>query len=221
MKKIFISLLFLSSISYSQNEDRFGLSASVNSYLGDANFLFTKSGIGYGFGIQGTVPISDNSELLAEFNFNRYNFQLMGRKDLDSEREWINFNLYRMGISVLYDYDIVSLLKDDLTIGLCAGPSLQLLSYMTPADESHNHYLLDPYDVEARELSIDDESESLLLSPFAAFGFSARYQSIQATVTYNIGFSNPYRKLSSNYKAIEGKDNFASINFTYYFWDDY
>lgn len=221
MKKIFLSLLFLSSLSYSQNEDRFGLSLSVNEYYGDSNFLFTKSGIGYGFGVQATVPITDDSEILTEFNFNRYNFKLMGRKDLDSERDWINFNLYRMGISVLYDYDVLSLMKDDLTIGLCAGPSLQLLSYMTPAKESDNHYLLDPYDVEAGDLSIDDESDSLLLSPFAAFGFSARYLSLQATFTYNIGFSNPYRKLASNYKTLDGQDKFASINFTYYFGDDY
>lgn len=227
MKKISSLFLLLVSIAgFSQEEGRFGITAGLNEYYMDADFLFSKSGVGFSLGVVATVPVSEHSEVVSELSIARYNVQLMGRENQLAQPEWIKFNMDRINLTAVYDYDLIHFLNGDLALGLNAGPSIAFFTTFNAIDESKEKYLLDPYYIEADRMRIDQymgDSGNISINVFAALGLSVRYKNIEANLRYYKGITDTYRKFSmvSNYAEFTGKDNYAGLNFTYYFGNNF
>lgn len=219
MKKIiFIGVFLTGLLCFSQSDRRFGVMAGINEYYMDNNFLFSKSGIGFNIGFVGTFPISEYSEILAEMSIARHNVSMQGREDYTSEPEWIDFRSERAIISVIYDYDLIHFLDEDLVIGLNLGPSVSFTYNFAPVDDSKKFYYLDPYYAQGDYMGIDSYNESLSLNAFVAGGVSIRYRDLEANIRYFKGITDPYRNvpLTSSYVDFKGKDNYATFTLTYY-----
>jgi hypothetical protein len=218
MKKIFLlSFLFTGLAIQAQWESRIGVTAGVNSYLNKADFLSSKSSPGFSVGIAATVPISDYSEFVVEMTYNRYTMELLGREDYYAKPEWIKFHTNRFNLAVIYDYDILHFLDEDLAIGLNAGPTLSFFNNMK-AESDKDYYLLDPYQLNAGYLAND----GFALNIYGSAGVSVRYLNLESHLRYNKGLTSPYRDLPrSDYVTLKGKDDFISFSVIYYFGDNF
>lgn len=223
MKKFFLfSSLLCTTIGFSQFSDwetRTGITAGVNQYYMDADFLFSRSGTGFQVGIVSSIEITDNSEIQAELNYSRYSTELIGRETQLADPEWLKFNLDRINLSVVYDYELVHFLKKDIALGICAGPSISFLNNFTLADDSKGDYLLEPYHMTPDYMEMDTKNEGTSINVFGIVGITGRYRNLEANLRYAIGITDPYRVFPavSQYTEFTGKDDYASLTLTYFF----
>lgn len=223
MKKFLLFTISLYSVAafsqFSDIESRFGFTAGVNQYYMDADFLFSKSATGFQAGVVSAIEVSRNSEIQVEFNYSRYATELIGRETQLSDPEFIKFNLERINISVIYDYELVHFLKEDIALGLCAGPSISLLNNFKLADDSKSDYLLDPYLITPDYLEMDTKNEQTSVNVFGVVGITGRYRNFEANLRYAIGITDPYRVFPgvSRFTEFKGKDDYASLTITYFF----
>lgn len=220
MKNILILVSFaLGLTSYAQDESRWGIMAGVNEYYMNADFLFSKSGMGFNAGIVATVPISEHSEFLAELGYARNNYQLLGRKDIMTDAEWVKFNTQRVYIAAIYDYDLFRFMDDDFVLGLCAGPTLSMKSEMRLTDMDKEEYLFEPNRIGTEYLNPQAGSDSANFDVFGTAGISARYKSIEGSLRYNFALTDIYRNFpaTSEYINFTGKDSYMSFQLTFYF----
>lgn len=224
MKRLFLLfLLSLSTLGFSQQESRFGLIVGANQFYLDADFLSTKSATGYTFGVVATVPVHEYSELLAELTYNRFATELLGRKDALSSPEWIRFYAERINLSVLYDYNIFSFHDEDFSLGVCAGPTLSFVSDFNVSDDSKEDYVLDPYNMNKDVLLMDTYGEKVIGNLYGTFGITGRYFNWEGSLRYNLGLTDPFRKLSSDMEGIslKGNNNYLGFQITYFFGNYY
>jgi hypothetical protein len=228
MKKILLFTgLICSAVAFSQyrasefsdTDSRLGITAGVNQYYMDADFLFSRSGTGFQVGIVSSIETSENSEIQVELNYSRYSTELVGRETQLSEPEWLEFNLDRINLSVVYDYEVVHFLNKDIALGICAGPSISLLNNFVLADESKSDYLLEPYHMTPDYLEMDTKNEGTSINVFGVVGITGRYRNFEANLRYAFGITDPYRVFPgvSQYAEFTGKDDYASFTVTYFF----
>lgn len=220
MKKILLAgLLLASCISNAQWDSRSGILIGGNEYYSDANFLSSRSKPGFTIGLVTTLPVSEHSEFLAELNYSKFNNEFLGREDMLAEPEWLQFSMDRINFTIVYDYDLLRLLNDDLVFGLNAGPSFSVLNDWNNKDDSKENYLMDPYLFDAQYMKYDTWSQSTTINVFGAFGLSARFKNFEANLRYYKGLTNTHRNvpLSSGYMELQGKDNYSTFTLTYYF----
>ncbi|KGO92731.1 outer membrane beta-barrel protein [Flavobacterium subsaxonicum] len=220
MKKVllFNFLLFALTI-HAQYDSRFGVTAGANEYYMKGDFLFSRSNTGFTIGLVGTIPISENSEILTEITVSRHRMEFIGRENELASPEWIKFHLDRSNVSFIYDYDILHFLDDDLAIGFCAGPSFAFFGNFIPTDKSKEGYLLDPYGMDTEYMRLDGYGETMAFNVLAAFGPSVRYVNLEGSLRYYKGITDTYRNFpgSSPYTQFTGKDSYLSFTLTYYF----
>lgn len=225
MKRLFLLfLLSLPVLGFSQQESRWGLIAGANEYYLKADFLSSKSGVGFTFGTVATVPVHEYSEILAELTFNRFSTELMGRQDALSSPEWIKFNADRINLAVLYDYNIIHFNDDeDFSLGVVGGPTLSFLSNYSVADEGKQDYLLSPFDTPTETLLLDDYSEQTLCNIYATLGITGRYLNWEASLRYNFGLTDPFRKLENETPGIstKGSNDYMGFQLTFFFGNYY
>lgn len=222
MKRLLVAVLLLSVFyGFSQDVSRFGLIAGANQYSMGADFLNTKSGTGLTVGIATTIPISEYSEIVTEITYNRYNFQIEGRETMTSDPEWIKFGADKVNFTAVYDYNIVHFMKEDFSIGLCAGPTASIYNKMGLKDNAKENYLLGSYYIPAVELTTQDQYDSLIFNLFGTVGVTGRYRNLEGSLRYNFGLTNAYEDLqfTSTFAELTGKDNFISFHLTYFFGD--
>ncbi|MGV3461677.1 MAG: outer membrane beta-barrel protein [Flavobacterium sp.] len=223
MRRILLFVMLLCTVPvFSQLldiESRLGVTAGANQYYMNADFLFSRSATGFQVGVVSSMEVSKNSEIQVEFNYSRYSTELIGRETELSNSEWIKFNLDRFNLSVIYDYELVHFLKEDIALGLCAGPSMAMLNDFKIDDDSKSHYLLDPYYVPADYLEMDTKNEQTSINVFGVVGITGRYRNFEANLRYAIGITDVYRVFPgvSAYTEFTGKDNYGSLTLTYFF----
>src|SRR5690606_9588764 len=125
---------------------------------------------------------SEYSEFLVELNYSKFNNEFLGREDVLAEPEWIKFSMDRINLNIVYDYDLLHLLNDDLVFGLNAGPSFSILNDWKIKDSSKENYYMDPYIFDARYMQSDTYAESTSVNVFGAIGISARFRNIEANL---------------------------------------
>lgn len=219
MKRLFLLfLLSFSVVGFAQDHSRFGILAGVNQFYMKADFLSTKSGGGYTFGVVATVPIHEYSEILTELTYNRFSTELLGRKDELSNPEWIKFYAERINLAVLYDYNIFNFSDDEISLGLCAGPTVSFVSDYNVSDDSKENYLLDPYNMNQDVLRMDVYGDKVFCNLYGTLGITGRYSNFEASLRYNLGLTDPFRKLSSDIQDIsfKGSNNYLNFQVTYF-----
>lgn len=112
---LFFSLITVNH-SYSQFDGRFGVGISGNNYVTDANFLLSKSKLGFGVSLIGTTVFSDHFELFVEMNYSRNNMSFIGRESELSNPEELNFHLDKFNIPIILNYTYLN--TKDLALGI-------------------------------------------------------------------------------------------------------
>lgn len=225
-KFLFFTLFFATMSAFSQEDSRFGVFGGINQYQSRSNFLSSKSAIGFTIGATGTIPISENSEILMEMSISRFNQQFRGRATVDAEPEWVKFNLDRLNLGFLYDYDIVHFFRGDLAVGLCGGLSGSAFQNFVLVDDSKEMYLMEPYNVEAYYLEMNTRGNSTVtFTGYAVGGVSLRYRDIEGSLRNYFGLNNAYGSFAGNDSTrglnFYGKDNYSAFTITYYFGDNF
>lgn len=225
MKKLILSTLLLTCfVGFSQEDGRFGLFAGINQYYMKSNFLSSRSNIGVNLGAVATLPISEYSEILVEMSLARFRTELLGRESIDAtEQEWLKFSMDRVNLSVIYDYDVLHFLDEDIAIGINAGPSLAFVQDWRLEDESKEDYIIEPYAVETKYMETDPYNGTVSFNAFVEFGLSVRYRNLEGNFRYFKGLTDPYRNfpLSSSMIALKGKDDYSTFTLTYYFGNNF
>lgn len=216
-KSLILVVLLLCQFMYSQADGRFGFSLSGNNYITDTNFLLTKSQPGYGASIIGTVFISDRFELFTEINFSRNFMTILGRKDYYEKSEELKFNLDKINIPILFNYNYLNL-NNDWYFGIELGPSISILNNFILLDESKENYLLDPYYLQIDYLEFDSQNEEISLNIFGAAGLSVEYRQIMLNLRYFRNITDPYRKVPfySPYFTPKGTDSCFTLSLSYF-----
>lgn len=223
---LILALFFSFSFAFSQHmsyggdglfEGRFGFTAGVTNYSPDASFLFSKSSTGFKVGFIGTVFISEKFEAFVELNYARHSVKFVGRETELAPQEDIKFNLENFNIPITIDYTVLNL-DDEWFFGVNAGPSLSLIHNYKLADDSKSDYVLDPLYAKPSALEFDSNKETLSVNVFLALGLSVEYKQFMATFRYNKGLTDPYKKinLASPVLALEGKDNYFELSFSFF-----
>jgi hypothetical protein len=225
MKKILLFGLLAASFSSTAQEDasRFGFFGGLNSYYSKANFLSSKSGIGFTVGILNAILVDDNSEILIEGSFSRNNVDFRGREDAAASPVWVGFTLDRFNLNLIYDYELFHFSNDDMAIGICGGASGSLFQNFELKDPAQEMYLLEPYGVTGYDLEIDTRGSGLTITAYAALGVSLRFKQFEGSLRYYKGLNNAYRNFpAENYapgREFKGNDNYMAFTVTY-FLDD-
>lgn len=214
MKKIIPLYLFLFSLySFSQSDDRFGITVGITNYITDTDFLFSKSGTGYTFGIMVSKGYSKRSELFLEMAYTKHFVKLIGRENETATPEDLKFNLQNFNISVLYNYNL--LIYDDYKLGVNLGPTAAFFYEYKLVDESKSDYLLEPLYASPNDLLFDTRNEKISVNAFLTFGLSAQYDFLMANLRYNYGLTDPYRNAPVvSIIDLDGKDSFLSFTIT-------
>lgn len=221
MKNIFTLCFILLSTSLLAQGTKFGATIGATNYTTDTNYLFSKSGTGFTFGLMVNRVYNDRSSLFLEFNYNEHYFKILGRETEQSSSEYIKFKLPEFSIPLIYNYNY--LLLDNFKLGINAGPSLHFIHNIILVDESKEPYLLDPFQVFPSELEFDTYSSegTISFNMFLAFGLSAQYQNnIMANLRYYYGITDPYRRSPVFIQGVgttKGKDSYFSFTITYFF----
>jgi hypothetical protein len=225
MKKIIVSLFLLTgTLCFSQDDSRFGVFAGVNQYYMKSTFLSSRSNMGFNIGSVATLPISEHSEFLVELSYTRFKTELLAKESLmATEQEWIKLNMDRFNLSVIYDYDVLHFLDEDIALGVNAGPSIAFIQDWRLDEGSKETYLIEPYAIEPAYLRTDTYTEKISFNAFIEFGISARYRNIEANFRYFKGITDPYRNfpLSSSMIELKGKDDYSTFTLTYYFGNNF
>ena len=224
MKKSFLVVfLFFGLAAHSQYDERFGLTAGVNQYYMNADFLSSRSGTGFSVGVVSTIDISEYSEILADVTYSQFNVDLLGRKEALAQPEWKKFKTERVNVTFLYDYDILHFLDEDLAIGIGAGPSFAFITNFQPVKDDGTAFLIDPYGIDTEYMKIDENNSKVSFNVFAAVGVTVRYRNTEAGLRYYKGMTDTYRNFPAVSSQINftGKDNYSAFTLTYYFGDNF
>ncbi|KOS07054.1 hypothetical protein AM493_14190 [Flavobacterium akiainvivens] len=221
MKKFLLLGICLQAFClFAQNKRTFGLTAGINEYYASPTFITSKSGTGLSAGLVKGFRLSKKSDLVFEGSFIWFNTKFYGQDMRQNDPEWIKFNSKRVGLSALYYYDLLRLKKENITFGLHAGPTVTYINNFTMPEKESMYYELYPYDYPAGNMKISSVKGEHL-NAFATVGLNVYHNNMELNFRYNFAINSPYRKLDTNTGAINigGKDDFASITFTYYFFN--
>lgn len=213
---LFFSLITVNH-SYSQFDGRFGVGISGNNYVTDANFLLSKSKLGFGVSLIGTTVFSDHFELFVEMNYSRNNMSFIGRESELSNPEELNFHLDKFNIPIILNYTYLN--TKDLALGIEMGPTISILNNFVLNDDEKSNYLLDPYYIRTEWMEFDSQNEKISLNVFGTVGLSAEYNQFLVNLRYNLSITDPYRKVPfySPYFTPSGKDSYFALSLTYMF----
>jgi len=212
-------LLLFSFLAYSQSDGRFGLTLGTTNYITDSNILFSKSGIGYKFGLISALEFSKHSELFFEINYNKHFVKLIGRENELSAPQDLKFNLENIAFEAVYNYNYIAL--DDFRLGINAGPSFSFFYeyVLTNSDSDKGEYLLDPFYVSPRSLTFDSINEQISFNLFLSIGLSAQYNFLMVNLKYYRSITDPYRSIPlDSFIEIKGKDSYLSLNLTFFLY---
>ncbi|ESU20288.1 hypothetical protein FEDK69T_28010 [Flavobacterium enshiense DK69] len=202
-------------------DGRFGITAGYTNYVLDSNVLFTRSQPGYSIGVVGTAEFTDYLELLVELNYTHHRTQFIGRADINSEPEDIDFKLENINIPIILNYNFLRLNDDKWKFGVNAGITLSLLQSYVPSDESKEAYLLDPVYLNTEYLKFDEQNETISFNAYLPMGVSVEFANVMCNLRYNMGLTDPFRQAPFYNTAYEteAKQNYYSVSFTYFFND--
>lgn len=221
MRKILLFSFFCFSYVASaqfEDDDNSAIIVGTNQYYAKTNFLSSKSKTGFTLGIAANTSVSDNSQIRTELTLSRFYMEFLGRETQTSNPEWILFSLDRINLNVLYHYNVFSLVKGDLEIGVTGGGSMGIFTDFSLEEDSKGEYYLDPYGADPEYMKIDSYNNTPSFNFFGVFGVGARYRKFELNLRYNKGLTNVYRSLpmSSEYVTPKGKDDYLTATLHFY-----
>lgn len=214
---ILLLLSFKSSAQLIKGDSRLGVYVGTTNYITDTNLLFSKSGIGYSFGLTTSAGFTEKLHLIVEIGYNRHRMKFVGRETPLSNPEDINFYLEEFTVPFIMNYYFLE--KGKFKIGANAGASINMIHDIRIADDSKSDYLLEPLQMNPNDLMFDTQREQMSLNTFLIFGVNTLYNDLfMASFRYYSGITDPYRHapVYSNFIDISGKDSYFTFTITYY-----
>jgi len=219
MKKFILAALLSVGLSgLAQSDGHFGLFAGANHYYLKSNFLSSRSAMGYTVGAFGTVEVTDYSKFIVEVGFTRNNIELLARQSELAEPEWIKFRGDVASLSVIYNYDVLHFLSDDIAIGLNLGPSISFNPKWVIADDSQEGmYYVDPYEFSTTDQGTEEWNNPRHLNIYAVMGLNFTYRNWGLNARYYKGMTDPYKNVAPTENGIQfsSESSYATFTITY------
>lgn len=202
-----------------QTKQNLGVVVGITNFYSKTDAFDIESVTGLTFGVNANFIYSPRSELNIGLRYNRHVLEFNGGPPENPKlyTEKVRLNLKQFEVPVTYTYNVVS--KPKFKLGLNAGASGNFFYEYRLNDDTQEHYLLSPNDIDVNYLFFGTKDDKVGFNLFLVGGLSFRFfERIQFTFRYHHGMLNQYRQPTSEnpLSDYEVEDSYFSSTFTFF-----